>query len=112
MRPALLTGIMFFAFICITSGQKFTFLPQIGIENNRTTLNYNNTSSFSPLGSEMAPKLSARVEYQFMKRQGVFVGIATNRSVVSFNRPVLVQEYIHLLHPPQISELRLKPVIS
>ncbi|MEJ7736497.1 MAG: hypothetical protein WKF97_03635 [Chitinophagaceae bacterium] len=83
MRPAMLTGIVFVAFTYAASAQKFSLLPQLGLENTRTTLKYNNLSCFSPLGSVIAPKLGARLEYQSKKLHGAFAGIATNRSVVS-----------------------------
>ena len=84
MRSATVTSLLFVAFGYAASAQ-FTIQPQIGIENFRTTLNYNNLPSFSPLGGKLSPQASVRLDYKFKQGHGPFLGIATSNSVVSFN---------------------------
>ena len=83
MRSATVTCLLFVAFGYAATAQ-FTIQPQIGIENFRTTLNYNNLSSFSPLGGKLTPQASVRLDYKFKQGHGPFLGIATSNSVVSF----------------------------
>ncbi len=83
MRPALL--ILVFVVSGFTAGaQQFTVLPQVGVENSRTTLRYNDLPSFSPAGSQLSPRLGLRMDYQFNKTHGPFLGVATSRSVVAY----------------------------
>ena len=84
MRSATVTSLLFVAFGYAASAQ-FTIQPQIGIENFRTSLNYNNLSSFSPLGGKLSPQASVRLDYKFKQGHGPFLGIATSNSIVSFN---------------------------
>ena len=84
MRSATVTSLLFVAFGYAASAQ-FTIQPQIGIENFRTSLNYNNLPSFSPLGGKLSPQASVRLDYKFKQGHGPFLGIATSNSVVSFN---------------------------
>jgi hypothetical protein len=84
MRSATVTCLLFVAFGYAASAQ-FTIQPQVGIENFRTSLNYNNLPSFSPLGGKLSPQASVRLDYKFKHGHGPFLGIATSNSVVSFN---------------------------
>ena len=85
MRPATLTAVLFVVLLNAANAQKFSILPQVGFENNRTSINYNDLSTFSPLGSQLSPKVSIRADYQFMKNHGVYAAVSSSRNVVTFN---------------------------
>ncbi|HEY6976925.1 MAG TPA: hypothetical protein VH396_11600 [Chitinophagaceae bacterium] len=85
MRTATLTAIVFVAMSYATTAQKLTLLPQAGIENSRTTVQYNGLSSFLPAGEVLSPYLGVRIDYTFKQGHGLFAGIATSHSVVSYN---------------------------
>ena len=59
-------------------------VPQFGIENSKTSLSYNNSSNFSPLGAKLSPHASVRLDYMFKKGHGPFLGLATTRSAVNY----------------------------
>ena len=85
MRSATLPSLMFVVFGYAASAQQLSVLPQIGKEISRTTMKYNNLPSFSPLGLQAAPRLGARLDYQFKQGHGPFLGVATSRSIVAVN---------------------------
>jgi len=85
MRTATLITIVFVAMSYATTAQKLTLLPQTGIENSRTTVQYNRFGSFLPTGEVLSPYIGVRMDYKFKQGHGAFVGIATSHSVVSFN---------------------------
>src|SRR6476659_7570146 len=85
MRTATLITIVFVAMSYATTAQKLTLLPQAGIENSRTTVQYNGLASFLPAGEVLSPYLGVRMDYTFKQGHGLFAGIATSHSVVSFN---------------------------
>ncbi len=85
MRTATLITIVFVAMSYAMNAQKLTLLPQTGIENSRTTLQYNRLASFLPAGEVLSPCFGLRMDYKFKQGHGAFVGIATSHSVVSFN---------------------------
>ena len=87
MRPAALT-LLFVAFTFAASTQ-ITFLPQLGFENSRTQVSYNDLASFLPRGNQLSPKLGLRVDYKFKKGHGPFVGVSTSQSSLyyTFNDP-------------------------
>lgn len=82
MRTAIISSLVFGA---VAANAQLSILPQIGLENSRTTIQYNELSSFAPLGRHFSPQLSVRMDYKFKKGHGPFVGLGTNRSVVSYN---------------------------
>src|SRR6476659_1424607 len=73
-----------FAVITLTANSQFTILPQAGFENSNTKISYNNLPYFSPL-TQLQPKFSLRADYKFKNGFGPFAGIATSRSLVSYN---------------------------
>jgi hypothetical protein len=85
MRTATLITLVFVAMSYATTAQKLTLLPQAGIENSRTTVQYNELASFLPVGEVLSPYLGVRMDYKFKQGHGAFVGIATSHSVVSYN---------------------------
>src|SRR6476660_1795847 len=85
MRTATLITIAFVAMSQATTAQKLTLLPQAGVENSRTTVQYNGLPSFLPTGDVLSPYLGVRMDYTSKQGHGAFVGIATSHSVVSYN---------------------------
>ena len=71
--------------VCGTAAHaQLSLLPQIGLDNSRTSINLNNTV-FNPLGNEISPRASLRLDYKFKKGHGPFVGVATSPAVVQFS---------------------------
>ena len=86
MRSITLTGILFIASI-VMNAQRLSLTPQVGFENSKTSINYNNLGSFAPLNGEFNPQISFRLDYKFKQGFGPYIGASTSRSVVlySFN---------------------------
>lgn len=87
MRTVALTALLV-AFSCAASAQKrFTLLPQVGFENSKTVIRYNDVNCISPLGVKFSPQASLRLNYSSKKGHGFFLGAATSRAstVYSFN---------------------------
>jgi hypothetical protein len=85
MRNAALTLLCFVAIGYAANAQKFSLLPQAGFENSETKISYNGLQSFSPMGIKFSPQASLRLNYSSKQGHGFFVGVASSRSVVSFN---------------------------
>jgi hypothetical protein len=85
MKRALLLSLVFALLANAATAQKFSLVPQIGIENSRTSLRYNNLPYFLPLRAQLSPHLAIRMDYQFKGGHGPFIGAATSPSVVSYN---------------------------
>ena len=83
MRPA--TLLCLFVLFGYAANAQFTILPQLGFENSRTSVEFNELSSFSPLGAKLLPQAGIRLDYKSKQGHGPSVGIATSRSVVKFN---------------------------
>ena len=83
MRSIALMGILFIA--CAVNAQRLSLTPQVGFENSKTSINYNNLGSFAPLGGEFNPQVSLRLDYKFKQGFGPYLGVSTSRSVVSYN---------------------------
>lgn len=63
---------------------QFSIQPQIGLENSRTIIQYNDQSIVPP-GMQLSPKLALRMDYTFKKGHGPFIGISTAAPVTNFN---------------------------
>jgi hypothetical protein len=85
MRTAAFTLIAFVAFGYAANAQKFSLLPQVGFENSKTNLRYNNSSSFSPAGVVFSPQAALQLAYRSKAGHGFFVGAASSRSIVPFS---------------------------
>jgi hypothetical protein len=85
MRTAALSLLCFVALGYAANSQKFSLLPQVGFENSKTNINYNDSRSFSPLGSKFSPQASLRLNYTSKAGHGFFIGVASSRSIVSFS---------------------------
>lgn len=81
MKPAVFTGALLL--LAGTVNAQFSLLPQVGFERTNTALQYNNLSSFSPLGGQATFKANLRADYRFKKGHGPFVGIGTSPAVVA-----------------------------
>jgi len=84
MRNAALL-LIFVAIGYAANSQRFSLLPQVGFENSRTKISYNDLASFSPVGVKFTPQASLRLNYSSKQGHGFFLGAATSRSVVSFS---------------------------
>ena len=83
MRKAALASLVFVACGIATNAQ-LSVTPRVGIEKASTCVKYNNTSCISPMGSNFSPQVGLRADYLFHKTHGPFVGVATNRSMVTY----------------------------
>lgn len=83
MRTAALILILAIASTITASGQQFSLLPQVGFENSKTLLNYNQ-EGLTPLGVKFTPQVSLRLNYASKLGHGLFLGASTRRSIVSF----------------------------
>jgi hypothetical protein len=85
MRNAALLLLFFVVFGYAARSQRFSLLPQVGFENSKTKISYNDLGSFSPMGVKFTPQASLRLNYSSKQGQGFFLGVASSRSIVSFN---------------------------
>jgi hypothetical protein len=83
MRKAALTGLVFVACGFATNAQ-FSVTPRVGIEQAFTCVKYNNTSCINPMNANFSPQVAFRADYLINKRHGPFVGVASNRSLVTY----------------------------
>src|SRR5205085_10938567 len=77
--------LFFVAFRYAANPQRFSLLPQLGFENSKSSINYNDLTSFSPVGVKFTPQASLRLNYASKQGHGFFHGAATSRSLVSFS---------------------------
>jgi hypothetical protein len=84
MRTAALTLLSFVAFGYAAKAQKFSLLPQVGFENSKTNIRFNNTPSFSPAGVIFTPQVSLHLNYSSKSGHGFFAGAGSSRSIVPF----------------------------
>lgn len=87
MKPTILFSLGFVALGFIADAQQITFMPQAGIQSSRTAIQYNNGPSFLPSGGQLSPFMGARFDYKSKKGHGAFIGVASNRSIVSYDFP-------------------------
>ncbi len=85
MRNAALTFFCFVAIGYAASAQRFTLLPQVGFENSKTRISYNDLRSISPLGTKFSPQANLRLNYSSRQGHGLFLGVSSTRSLVSFS---------------------------
>ncbi len=84
MRTAALILVMFVAFCYAAMAQKFSLLPQVGFENSKTKIRYNDLSSFAPAGVVTSPQVGLQLNYKIKSGHGVFLGAASSRSIVPY----------------------------
>jgi hypothetical protein len=85
MRNAALLLLFFVALGYAAKSQRFSLLPQVGFENSKTKISYNDLGSFSPTGVKFSPQASLRLNYSSKQGHGFFLGVASSRSIVSFS---------------------------
>jgi len=83
MRKAALTSLVFVACGFATNAQ-LSVSPRVGIEQAFNCVKYNSTSCINPISPNISPQISVRADYLFNKVHGPFVGIASNRSLVTY----------------------------
>jgi hypothetical protein len=83
MRKAALAGLVFVASGFATNAQ-FSVTPRVGIEQALTCVKFNNNSRVSPMSANFSPQVGLRADYLIDKKHGPFVGIASSRSIVTY----------------------------
>lgn len=83
MRTAALTLLCFVAFGYAMNAQRCSLLPQVGFENTKTKISYNELRSFS--GVKFTPQASLRLNYASKQGHGFFLGAATSRSSILYS---------------------------
>jgi len=84
MRNAMLTALVVVA-VGSAANAQFSLLPQVGFENSKTNITYNDLNSFSPAGVKFSPLASLKLDYKFKQGHGIFLGISSTRSSVNFS---------------------------
>jgi len=85
MRSIALTSALFIATVAMNAQQRLSLTPQVGFENSKTSISYNNLESFSPLNGQFNPQISLRLDYKFKQGFGPYIGASTSRSVVLYS---------------------------
>lgn len=83
MRPLISTSTFLFL-ISLTASAQLSITPQVGLENTRTTVFYNELTGYVPLSGQLSPQLALRAEYKFKQQHGPFIGVSTSRSIVAY----------------------------
>ena len=83
MRKAALAGLVFVASGFATNAQ-FSVTPRVGIEQALTCVKFNDNSRISPMSANFSPQVGLRADYLIDKKHGPFVGIASSRSIVTY----------------------------
>jgi len=81
MKSTVLTGLLLLLTAAVTNAQ-LSFLPQIGFEQSRTTLNYGN--GFSTSGIEGNFKAALKLDYRFKGGHSPFINLGTSPAPVNF----------------------------
>src|SRR5688572_29492524 len=79
MKPAVLTSILLLG--TGVAQAQLSFLPQVGFEQNRSTINYNNLSASGVDGNFRA---NLKMDYRFKGGHGPYAGIGTSAAPVIF----------------------------
>ena len=85
MRTAAFTLVFFVAFCYAANAQKFSLLPQVGFENSKTKIRYNDLPSFAPAGVVTSPQVGLQLTYKIKSGHGLFLGAASSRSIVPYS---------------------------
>ena len=70
--------------IWFATNAQFSVTPRVGIEQAFNCVKYNNTSCINPISPNISPQAGLRADYLFNHTHGPFVGIASNRSLVTY----------------------------
>ena len=82
---SIVTMALFIALGYAMNAQKLSLTPQVGFENSRTSVTYNDLQSVAPLGGELNPQVSLRLDYKFKQGFGPYLGVSTSRSGVLYS---------------------------
>jgi len=82
MKPAAATGLLLL--LATSASAQFSLIPQVGMERSRTTVDYNQLGSFSPLGTRLGLSASLRLDYRFKMGHGPFAAITTGPGVMEW----------------------------
>lgn len=83
MRTATLT-IVALALVACASAQKLTLLPQLGIQNSKTSILYNAGKAFQPLGAQVSPALGLNLNYTIRRGHGIYMAVSSARTGLNF----------------------------
>ncbi len=83
MRTAL-TLLSFAVLVNAAQAQKFSIIPQVGFENSKTNVRFNDLSGFSPAGVVFSPQAVLHLTYKSKPGHGAFLGAASSRTIVPF----------------------------
>ena len=84
MKPAAFT-LMLVLLLAVTANAQLSFLPQIGLEQSKTSVGINNLPSFSPMGLNNNLKANLRMDYRFKKGHSPYVSFGTSPGAVAFS---------------------------
>lgn len=66
-----------------TANAQFSIQPQIGLENTRTAVKYND-QSVVPVGMQFSPMFAVQMDYKSKQGHGAFVGVSTSSPAIDF----------------------------
>ena len=84
MKPAAFT-LMLVLFVTITANAQLSFLPQIGLEQSKTSVGINDLPSFAPMGVNNYLKANLRMDYRFKKGHSPYISLGTSPGVVEYS---------------------------
>lgn len=84
MKKIIFISLLFTVLSIVTNAQKLTLLPQVGFENTKTSLSFNDANTISPMNMNFTPQAGLRLDYQSKKGFGPYVGISTTRPGINF----------------------------
>ncbi len=76
---------LLFLLIGSAANSQFSLLPQIGFEQSRTTIEYNDAAHFKPLGLQGNLQASLRADYRIKRGHGPFVSFSSSPATVKIN---------------------------
>jgi hypothetical protein len=84
MRSAAVCGLLLLL-VGATASAQFSITPQVGFEQSKTALSYNNLSSFAPLGWQGTLKAALHMDYRFKNGFGPYASVGSSPAVVAFS---------------------------
>ncbi len=84
MKPAAFT-LTLVLLVAITANAQLSLLPQIGLEQSKTSVSVNDLPSFSPMGVNNNLKANLRMDYRFKKGHSPYVSFGTSPGAVAFS---------------------------
>ena len=84
MRHSVL-AMLCLALLAQTTHSQLTLTPKLGIENSRTMIRINENNFIKPVSLQLTPQAGIRLDYKFKSGHGVFAGVSTSNTAVSFS---------------------------